>query len=313
MSNTPVITFFARTWQIFTFMVLSNFAVLSNAQFGGHTLFEMLGAVLYVPAVASVVLWTALLVVHLFFRQTLDQDAHDGTYVRDWRALTPAQRAYIGTIIRIGILIGFCILCASMARGGIPDQAARWQSATINPHYSIALDIDAALFKRNVGRYQQIASMRANGVPANVLFTLHQRESSGSFLCHPHEGSPLTHRTRYVPKNRPPPPAQPPFSFDQSAEDAYYVIDRLDLIVWSQVDKALQGIESFNGLGYQRFHPEVPSPYLWNGLLLNGKATRGKYTGDGNFDRNAVDKQLGCAAILLRLKEKGVALPWEVR
>ena len=73
----------------------------------------------------------------------------------------------------------------------------------------------------------------------------------------------------------------------------------------------MQGIESFNGLGYQKYHPDVPSPYVWNGLLINGKATRGKYTGDGRFDRTAVDQQLGVAAILMRMKEQGVILRWD--
>lgn len=32
---------------------------------------------------------------------------------------------------------------------------------------------------------------------------------------------------------------------------------------------------------------------------------RGKYVSDGKFSKVAVDGQLGCAAVLLRMKERG--------
>jgi lysozyme family protein len=194
------------------------------------------------------------------------------------------------------------LLFGSRVVAGIPDQEARWRNARVDPHFSIALDLEVARFQRLAGRYQKITAMRPNGVPAAVVYCLHQRESSGSFLCHPHEGSPLTQRTRYVPRGRLP-NKPPPYTFEESAEDAYYVCDRLDEVQWARLAAGLQGIESFNGLGYQKFHPDVPSPYLWSGTTIY---TRGKYTGDGKFDRLARDKQLGCAAILKRLEQQGL-------
>jgi lysozyme family protein len=194
------------------------------------------------------------------------------------------------------------IFAAIAVNGAEPDQEARWNAAKINPKSSIALDVNLSLYQKLALRYQKITDMRKNGVPAPVIFCLHQRESSGSFLCHPHEGSPLTHRTRYVPKGRLP-NAEPPYTFEQSAEDAYYVCDRLDTKDWCHTASRLQAIESFNGLGYQKFHPDVPSPYLWSGTSVY---TRGKYTGDGKFDHNAIDKQLGVAAILKRMEERGI-------
>lgn len=331
--NIPLVTFISRYWMYLIFTVLANYAILSKhvwkwvqlpaardgtpGDWVPMTTVDYCGALIYVPAMCSLVFMLFLLTRHLYFRATIDQDTHDGTYIADWRACSSFQRIAVTTAYTIGFLIAFAIIGASMARGAdrstgsVPDQEARWQAARINPAFSIALDLDVALFQRNQARYQIITAMRENGVPASIIFGLHQRESSGNFRCHPHEGSPLTARTRYVPKGRLPLPANPPFTFEQSATDAYYVCDRLDLVAWKSAQAALQGIESFNGLGYQKFHPDVPSPYLWNGTLINGRATRGKYTGDGHFDRNAVDKQLGVAAILLRLREQGIKAPWD--
>lgn len=300
MKNIPILTFFSRsgTWLLLAFCVVSSLAVRDDA------LFQKWGMLIYIPAIISNVMFFSVLVIHLFFRETIDRDVHCGTYVQDWRALTPSQRVFAHALIRIGIIIGFCILCAGLARGGEPDQEARWQAASIRPNARLALDSKIALYERNKAIYQRIQAMRKNGVPAPVIFGLHYRESDNDFRCHPHEGSPLTHRTRYVPKGRLP-DVDPPYTFEQSAEDAYYVCDHLDRPDWCHRAVRLQAIESFNGLGYQKFHPDIPSPYLWSGTSIY---SRGKYTADGRFDRLALDKQLGVAAILKRMEERGICV-----
>jgi len=320
--NIPIIAFFTRTstWLLLIFMLASNFAVLSQkpvyswwtVNMEGYTvhetftLFQILGAVLYIPAIFSVVVFFALLFRHLYYRQSIDADIHSGTYMLDWQTIGPVHRMWISNVVLVGVLIAICILCSSLAKGAVPDQEARWRAAKLDPHFSIALDLETLRFQRLAGRYKRIMDMRTNGVPTAVVYCLHQRESSGNFLCHPHEGSPLTQRTRFVPKNRLPNSA-PPYTFEASAEDAYYVCDRLDQVQWKNRAAALQGIESFNGLGYQKYHQDVPSPYLWSGTTIY---TRGKYTGDGRFDHTARDKQLGCAAILKRLEQQGL-FTWE--
>lgn len=316
--NIPVIAFFTRvsTWFLTIFMLVSNFLVLWQhpvyswwtVNMEGYTvhesftMFQLFGAVLYIPAIFSVAAWVSLFFRHMYFRQSIDADIQSGRYMLDWDAIGPVHRTWQTNVVLIGVLIAICILCSSLAKGAVPDQEARWQAARPDPHFSIALDLEVARFQRNMNRYQAITTMRSNGVPAAIIYCLHQRESSGNFLCHPHEGSPLTQRTRYVPKGRLP-NVSPPYTFNQSAEDAYYVCDRLDLVPWKNRQAALQGIESFNGLGYQKFHPDVPSPYLWSGTTIY---SRGKYTGDGRFDITARDKQLGCAAILKRLEQQGL-------
>lgn len=206
------------------------------------------------------------------------------------------------------LLLAIVLFCVPRnADGGEADamlREAQWLSARVNAADSIRADKAVTLFLRHRARYESIEKMRANGVPAPVLFALHQRESGGDFTTHPHEGSPLTHRTRYVPKGRLPHPA-PPYTFEQSAQDAYYVADRLDLKDWRHLGPALLAIESFNGMGYLK--RGVPSPYLWAGTSIY---TRGKYVADGRYSPVALDAQLGCAAILLRMRERGIVIPF---
>lgn len=179
-----------------------------------------------------------------------------------------------------------------------PFQEERWRAAEIRAAEIPRLDKAVARFRRTESRYRGIERQRPNGVPGEVVFALHGRESTWDFTRHLHEGSPLTRRTRNIPKGRPPVP-DPPYTFEQSAEDALYVLKRLDHVNWRSLGDSLQAIEAYNGLGYQRYHPDVPSPYLWSGTSLY---TRGKYVADGKFSPAAVDKQLGCAAILKRLE-----------
>jgi lysozyme family protein len=42
-----------------------------------------------------------------------------------------------------------------------------------------------------------------------------------------------------------------------------------------------------------------PSPYVW---ASTDQYTKGKYVADGHYDPNAVDHQLGCAALLIRMQ-----------
>ena len=210
-------------------------------------------------------------------------------------------------IARAKYLVLLWLAIAGVLRAEIPDQTTRWKSAQIRPEALMRLNKATWVYSRMASRYDRVERMRSPGAPALVIFCLHLRESGADFACHPHEGSPLTHRTRDIPKGRIPAPAKPPFTWEQSAEDAYYVCDRLDLPDWKNCAATLQAMESFNGTGYQRFHPGVPSPYLWSATTIY---RRGKYVRDGRFDPLAVDAQLGCAAVLKRMEELGMRLPF---
>jgi hypothetical protein len=54
----------------------------------------------------------------------------------------------------------------------------------------------------------------------------------------------------------------------------------------------------YNGLGYA--NKGLPSPYVWAGT---DQYTTGKYVADGVFDPNAVDRQLGCAGLLMAMQQ----------
>ncbi len=188
------------------------------------------------------------------------------------------------------------------ATGRYAWQSTLWYSAKLRPDWIGRLDkvISRSLLYRQ--RYEQIEGMRDNGVPWFVVAGLHERESSQSFARHLHEGSPLTGRTRYVPAGRIPHIA-PPYTFEQSAEDALYVLKDMDSTRWDDLNESLQRIEAYNGLGYQKYHRDVSSPYLWSGTSHH---SRGKYTSDGKFSHTAIEQQIGVAALILLMNERGI-------
>ena len=184
-----------------------------------------------------------------------------------------------------------------------PDQSARWAAATLDPKWRGEADSLVFRWLRTHAVYERLEAARTNGVPAQFVFGFHERESSGSFAHHLHEGSPLRFRTRDVPRGRPA-VWQPPSDWFSSALDALYDYEHLDRRDWSHVQTALQAAESYNGLGYQA--KGRVSPYLWSGTTIY---TGGKYVRDGVFSAKAFDGQIGVCAILIRMRERGIAIP----
>ena len=149
-------------------------------------------------------------------------------------------------------------------------------------------------------RYKAVSD--AVGVPWFVIALIHSLEASQRFDRHLHNGDPLSARTVHVPRNRPPLPAQPPFTWEASATDAL----RFDgLAAWHDwsVPGILFKLEGFNGFGYRMKHPEVLSPYLWS---FTNHYERGKFVADGQFSATAVSLQCGAAALLKRMEERGM-------
>ncbi len=172
----------------------------------------------------------------------------------------------------------------------------------IRPEWIARLDVIASGIVRDRDRYLVIEHQRLGGMPWYYVAGIHERESSRNFTCHLHEGSPLIHRTIYVPKGRLP-NQEPPYTFEQSAEDALYVLERENEVDWRDSVSSLYAIEAYNGLGYRQHHTDVKSPYVWSGTIFY---TRGKYIADGRFSAITVDQQAGVEAIRLRMKERGI-------
>lgn len=149
-------------------------------------------------------------------------------------------------------------------------------------------------------RYAAIA--KQIGCPWELVAMMHQMECGGSFEKHLHNGDWLKARTIRVPAGRPsaPPADGKKYSFEESALDAlrFKGIDKVK--DWS-VERVLYLLESYNGLGYRKYHADVKSPYLWS---MSQHYTKGKYVMDGKYDPNTVSRQVGAALILKELGMK---------
>jgi len=126
-------------------------------------------------------------------------------------------------------------------------------------------------------------------IPVYVIGAIHYRESNFNFNKHLHNGDPLTGRTVNKPTGRPK-IGNPPFTWEFSALDAlsgYKLPNK-----WN-IPNTLYFLEAYNGFGYR--YKGINSPYLWAGTNMY---ERGKYSSDGKYNPNLIDKQIGCAAIL---------------
>ena len=147
-------------------------------------------------------------------------------------------------------------------------------------------------------RYRTVADRI--GAPWFVVGILHALEASLDFGRHLHNGDPLSARTVRVPKDRPL-NGNPPFAWEDSAVDAL-LLSGLD--AWD--DWSVAGVayilERYNGFGYRRRTPPVPSPYLWSFTTVY---VSGKYVADHTWSDTAVSKQCGGMALLLALRDAG--------
>lgn len=157
-------------------------------------------------------------------------------------------------------------------------------------HYTL---YTAAAIQRGKPRYDAVA--RRTGVPWYVIGAIHNMECGLSFQQNLAQGDSIYYKSRHVPKGRP--PGNPPFTWEYCAEDALRY-DGMGAKNWSRMGFTLNNIELYNGPGYQKWHPDVPSPYLWAGTTIY---TRGKYIEDGRWSSTAVSQQLGVAPVFKAL------------
>ena len=135
---------------------------------------------------------------------------------------------------------------------------------------------------------------KRTGVHWCFVAVTHYRESSQDFSKSLAQGDPWNKVSTHVPAGR------GPFkSFEDAAVDALvscppYAARNKD---WS-IGGMLTLLERYNGLGYAS--RGIPSPYIWSGT---DQYKSGKYIRDRVFDPNVVDKQLGCAGLILEMMQ----------
>lgn len=205
-------------------------------------------------------------------------------------------------------LLALAFLFAIVPANGITEewlakhaelQRQRWESAAVSPlrgrEVSSVVDHGVAGWSR----YTEVA--KSTTVPQSVILAIHNMECGGSWKQHLHNGDSLQRRTWQVPAGRPK-SGSPPFTWEFSACDAL-VYDRMDKVMWSDLGKAFNAMEGFNGWGYALNHPGTPSPYIVGGTSAQKP---GKYVKDGVFSSTAISSQIGVIAIWKELEKRGL-------
>ena len=175
------------------------------------------------------------------------------------------------------------------------ENASRWKAATITPHLLPAIDavVTRLTAPAALTRYKAVASV--THVPWYILAVIHEREASQSWRSQLAQGDPLDHVSRHVPAGRGPFQTWEAGAVDALAHCAPYAARWTD---WTP-GGGLTLLEEYNGLGYA--HMGHPSPYVW---ASTDQYKSGKYVSDGHYDPDAVDHQIGCAALLKRMQGK---------
>jgi lysozyme family protein len=166
--------------------------------------------------------------------------------------------------------------------------AARWAKAKLTRDFSsVAKRLAAPAAK---ARYQAVSAK--TGVPWPFIAVAHERESSQNWAGSLAQGDRWNKVSTHVPAGR------GPFkSWEDAAIDALVnCAPRAALNKDWSIGGTLTMLEQYNGLGYA--NKGRPSPYVWSGT---DQYVSGKYVRDGVYDPNAVDKQLGCAGLLLAM------------
>ncbi len=182
------------------------------------------------------------------------------------------------------------------------EYVMRFAACLVLPAHLAAVDVLVDKLVRLRPRYDKVGA--ATATPWWFLAAVHSLEADLSFRSHLHNGDPLTARTTHVPAGRPA-VGEPPFTWEQSAIDAITMRKRVDPWDGWTLPDALCRLERYNGLGYRRLRPPMPSPYLWS---FSNQYTAGKYVSDGRYDPHAVSHQCGGATIWKRMEQRGIGL-----
>lgn len=164
----------------------------------------------------------------------------------------------------------------------------RWKAARVTrSHESIARSLVAAKT-----RYQAVQAR--TGVPWPIVAVIHMRESSQHWGRSLAQGDPWDRVSVHVPAGRGPFKSWEEAAIDALVNCAPHAARNTD---WS-IGGALAMLEEYNGLGYAA--RGKPSPYIWAGT---NQYQSGKYVRDGVYDPKTVDRQPGCAGLLMAMMQ----------
>lgn len=186
-----------------------------------------------------------------------------------------------------------------------PEYQKLWDTAQIVPKWASEANRIASQIQTNKARYEAVAAK--TGCPWHFIAVTHNMESSLNFSKHLHNGNPLTGKTFWVPKGRPPGPPKngSAYTWEESAEDILIHKKLSQVKDWS-IPGMLYQLELYNGWGYRNKASDILTPYLWSGT---NHYTKGKFVSDGILDRNAVSAQCGCVPLLKILTNGSPIVP----
>lgn len=139
-------------------------------------------------------------------------------------------------------------------------------------------------------RYQTVEAK--TGVPWPFIAVTHERESSQNWNKSLAQGDPWNKVSVHVPAGRGPFASWEDAAYDALVNCGPYAARNKD---WT-IGGTLALLEQYNGLGY--YKRGRPSPYIWSGT---DQYVSGKYVADGVYDPSVVDRQLGCAGLIMEM------------
>jgi hypothetical protein len=110
MPNIPILTYLTRYWLL---LLATALAILLSLWEPG---FQRVGALIYLPALTLGAAVASTLCTHLWFRESVDKETHDGTFLAEWRSLPAETRVGLTILLRVGFFIGCCIVAAALAK-----------------------------------------------------------------------------------------------------------------------------------------------------------------------------------------------------
>jgi lysozyme family protein len=168
-------------------------------------------------------------------------------------------------------------------------EAHRWASMHIDPKRRPEFDAVAKRLVAPAAKARYITVSARTGVPWWVISVISERECGQRWDRNIAQGDPWCRKSTHVPKGRGPFKSWEDAAFDALVDCAPKAAHWTD---WS-IGGTLTILEMYNGLGYAA--KGVASPYDWSGT---DQYRSGKYVADHQYDPAAVDRQLGCAALL---------------